>query len=102
MNALSPKQSAIIREFNDKDEFSLADAVKLVGGNIYHNRTKYVGEILARMIKRGLVVRVRKGFYKLKQKWNTPNVSDPDCKWCEGSGCLCCEQKKTKNNERKS
>jgi hypothetical protein len=63
---LTPKQAAILRECkNLGGTITKKDAVRLIGDGYYHNAEKYVGEVLATMVKSGLIVRVKMGHYKL-------------------------------------
>lgn len=57
----------------ERGKLTLQDAVQLVGGDIYHNASAYVGLILKRMIVRGLIVRAGRGVYELAPK--APKVS---------------------------
>lgn len=41
------------------------EAVKLIGNTYYHNGSKYVGEVLSRMVKQKFLVRVKPGLYEI-------------------------------------
>jgi len=60
---MSPKQQAIIDHIKVNGSITKAQAVELVGGNIHHNAQHYVGQILARMIRRGMILRKERGVY---------------------------------------
>lgn len=60
---LSMKQNIILNEANKKGLITLSECVDLVGGDIYANKNKHVGQILSRMVKRGLIERVKNGLY---------------------------------------
>ena len=64
---LSPKQSKIIAAMNaaSNAQITLDEAVGLIGGNLYCNANQHVGQTLSRMVKRGLIVRVRPGVFRL-------------------------------------
>ncbi|MDV7393399.1 hypothetical protein RZS08_18645 [Arthrospira platensis SPKY1] len=61
----SPKQAKILAALKDADEITLADAVKLIGGNLYCNAEKHVGVTLSGMVKRGMIERVKPGVFRL-------------------------------------
>lgn len=61
----SPKQSAILAALRDKPEITLAEAVQLIGGNLYCNAEKHVGVTLSNMVKRGMIQRVKPGVFCL-------------------------------------
>lgn len=42
-----------------------ADAVELLGGSYYCNESKHVGDVLSRMVKAGLLTRVKKGVFEI-------------------------------------
>lgn len=64
--ALTEKQKIIVEYIrNGRGEITKKEAVQLIG-NQYHNREKYVGETLSRMVKKGILCRVKLGTYKLK------------------------------------
>jgi hypothetical protein len=45
-----------------------AEAVKIFGRHIYTNAEKHIGTRLARMVKRGLIVRLKPGVFALPNK----------------------------------
>jgi hypothetical protein len=57
------KQKIIMQELNESGTITLARAVELVGGDIFINREKYVGQILSRMVRAGLLVRAKPGVF---------------------------------------
>jgi predicted transcriptional regulator of viral defense system len=61
----SPKQQVILKTLVNQREISLGQAVRLIGGNIYFNKTKHVGTILSNMVKRGMIQRIRPGVFAL-------------------------------------
>lgn len=63
---MSKKQNTIIQAAKKNGGFiTTNEAVKLVGWDYYHNAGKYVGEILARMVAGGKLLRAGRGKYKL-------------------------------------
>lgn len=51
----SPKQLRIMNHVIREGKITLAEGVSLVGGDIYHNKSKYVREIIERLVKRGVI-----------------------------------------------
>jgi len=87
--AISSKQLRILQYLADKPEITLQKAVELIGGNIYHNAPKYVGETLARMVKERLLVRVSKGVYAKSPECSTgPTVGQLHIGKKLGSGAV--------------
>ncbi len=70
----SRKQSILLAELAKTGELTLNRAVELVGG-YWNNERQWTGAILSRMVKRGLIERVRPGLFILKPK--TPREPDP-------------------------
>lgn len=68
----SPKQSAILAALRDKPEITLAEAVQLIGGNLYCNAEKHVGVTLSNMVKRGMLKRVKRGVFCLPNSKTHP------------------------------
>ncbi|AWW32155.1 hypothetical protein DN752_19535 [Echinicola strongylocentroti] len=65
---LTQKQEKVIQFIVDgRGEITISEAVTLIGDQ-YHNQSKYVGETLSRMVRRGVLCRVRRGVYKLATK----------------------------------
>lgn len=64
---LSPKQNAVIEYLSKYDSISLDFAVALIGGDLYANAREHVGALLANMVRRGLIVRVKPGIFKLAE-----------------------------------
>lgn len=65
---LSPKQAAIMEHLESSGQITLTEAVRLVGGNIFHNRKKYVGLTLSRMVSKGLIERVGPGVFRIAEQ----------------------------------
>ena len=67
----SRKQQAIIRSARMNGFITLKEAVHLVGGDVYANADKHTGAILSNMVKRGMLVRVKPGMFKLPEQEQT-------------------------------
>ena len=66
---LSPKQKAIIKLMQDNDgKTTKAEAVILLQSQYYCNAEKYVGDILSRMVRIGLIDRVKNGVFEISKK----------------------------------
>ena len=61
----SPKQRDILKLFRPGFEVTKQTVVDAYGGAYYHNGQKYIGEILSRMVKQGLIERVKPGVFRL-------------------------------------
>lgn len=61
------RQKDVLFFFNgDKTkELTKAEIIKGAGLYYYHNGNKHAGDVLSRMVKRGLLIRVRKGVFRL-------------------------------------
>lgn len=70
MEAMKPsrKQQSILRSAKMNGFVTLKEAVRIVGGDIYANAGKHVGSILSNMVKRGMLVRVKPGVFKLPEQ----------------------------------
>lgn len=64
---LSPKQQRIMEIITNEGSITLERAVKEIGGNIYHNRARYVGLTLSRMVARGVIQRVKRGVFSMRR-----------------------------------
>ncbi len=97
MSKIGDRQNAILATFSGRESFTKSEAVDLLGSGYYCNASKYVGEILSRMVKRRLIRRVKRGVYRVGRGLNPPappssppEGNDGKCKWCAGRGCLAC------------
>lgn len=61
------RRKDVLKFFNgDKTkEFTKAEIIKGAGLYYYHNGEKHAGDVLSRLVKSGLLIRVRKGVFKL-------------------------------------
>lgn len=64
----SQKQAAILARLSQHGEITLSKAVELVGGDIHTNERFHVGNILSRMVKRGMIERVKPGVFRVAGK----------------------------------
>ena len=67
----SRKQQSVLRAAKMNGFITLKEAVRIVGGDIYANAEKHVGSILSNMVKRGMLVRVKPGTFKLPEQEQT-------------------------------
>jgi hypothetical protein len=67
----SRKQQDIIRSAKMNGFITLKEAVCLVGGDVYANADKHTGAILSNMVKRGMLIRVKPGTFKLPEQEQT-------------------------------
>jgi len=67
---LSEKQHKIICYLRQHNNINLDTAVELIGYGIYCNEKKYVGAILARMVKQNHLVRIKPGVFELPNSGN--------------------------------
>jgi len=63
----SRKQRAILSYIGENGRITLAEAVDLVGGDIYCNKNKRVGAILLNMVRRGMIKRIKRGVYEVAE-----------------------------------
>jgi predicted transcriptional regulator of viral defense system len=55
---------------------SIDDCLSMNAVNTYyHNAPKYIGEIMSRLVKRGILVRIKPGHFKLKTYEGTNNTT---------------------------
>lgn len=62
---LSVKQRIIVDALKTVDTITLAEAVELIGGDIYSNKKFHVGNVLGNMVKQGLIQRLTNGVFTL-------------------------------------
>lgn len=75
------RQKQILNVFNQDKDLVLkkSDIIEKGSLHYYANTSKHVGDVLFRMVKKGLLERVKKGFYKLgKPKGEVKFIEDPD------------------------
>jgi hypothetical protein len=68
----SRKQQIVIRSARMNGFITLKEAVRLVGGDVYANADKHTGAILSNMVKRGMLIRVKPGTFKLPEHGQKP------------------------------
>ena len=70
------RQAEILETFPNKETIlSKKEIIERGQIRYYFNTEKHVGDTLSRMVKNGLLVRVKKGYYKLNK--STPNHGRP-------------------------
>jgi hypothetical protein len=57
-------KSILYKHFKNAESFTLTEAVNLVGKFYYCNERFHVGNILSRMVKGGVLIRLKKGVFK--------------------------------------
>ena len=63
---MTEKQVALLEYARaNNNEITKKDAVKLIGHHYYHNASKYVGEIISRMVNTGTLTRIKNGSFRL-------------------------------------
>jgi len=75
---MTDKQKIVFEYVRENGIITNDKADKLIGGTYYHNSRKYVGEVLSRMVKSGLLLRVKKGIYKLGYRTNKKPDAVPE------------------------
>lgn len=65
---MTAHQSSIIRYLKDAKEASLQEIYDNVNFGYYHNGNKHLGDVLSRMVKSGMIERVKKGTFRLRTK----------------------------------
>ena len=74
---LTDNQKAIINKAKENDgQITKKEAVELIGGNYYCNAGKHVGDVLTRMVKSGLLERIKIGVYKTSSKGKKEKESE--------------------------
>ncbi len=58
------KRHEVLKYLQTVESATVANVYQNVPFGYYHNGHKYIGEILSRMVKHGMVERVKKGTYK--------------------------------------
>jgi predicted HTH transcriptional regulator len=70
---LNKEQREVIRLLKERGTLTIAEAVKIFGRHIYCNATDHIGRRLARMVKRGLIVRLKPGVFALPNASGEPH-----------------------------
>jgi hypothetical protein len=61
---LSEKQSFILGLLESKEQITKKEVCSYLARRYYHNGEKYIGEVLSRMVQRGILKRVKPGVFK--------------------------------------
>lgn len=56
---MTDKQKIIFEFVRENEEMSKSKAVELIGNSYYCNAPKHVGDVLSRMVKSGLLKRIK-------------------------------------------
>lgn len=73
---MSDQKQRLILAFARKNEGKITkkEVMDIPGvDDYYHNGAKYVGEILTRMVKRNILIRIKPGHYEMRFKPADPN-----------------------------
>jgi hypothetical protein len=62
---MTTRQDMILRHVREHGCITLLEATLLTGAGLYANAERHVGASLARMVRRGLLARVRRGVFGL-------------------------------------
>jgi uncharacterized membrane protein len=78
---LNPDQREVIRLIRERGRLTLAEAVQCFGHRLYRNAEAHIGRRLARMVNRGLIVRIKPGVFALPNNRATRGeaVGSTDC-----------------------
>jgi len=61
--ALSEKQQKVLNWVREHGIISTSEAVRIIGGNLYCNAEKHVGDTLSRLVKARLIRRIKPGLF---------------------------------------
>ena len=78
---ISDKQKQILSFASNNDgNISKSQAVELIGSCYYCNEKKHVGDVLSRMVKSGLLTRIKNGNFKISEtkKQTTNGIVNPN------------------------
>ena len=76
---ITEKQKKILQfAYNNENKVTSKNALELIGNDYYCNSEKYVSEVLSRMVKSGLLKRVKKGSFEILKKQTVYNISNPN------------------------
>ena len=99
---MSAKQQAILSHLAAAREITTAQAVELIGRNLYANRAKHVGALLGNMLKRRMLVRVRRGVFAKVCPSNHPAQREDGWKECRTCGLPLFDQAQPAAGEARS
>jgi hypothetical protein len=71
---MSPKQKEIVKYLTDHETIDFATVRSLID-DYYHNGAKHTSDVMARMIKQRMIIRVKKGVYALNKTYSHGNVA---------------------------
>jgi uncharacterized membrane protein len=65
---MNADQREVVKLLKERGTLTTVEAVKIFGRHIYTNAEKHIGTRLARMVKRGIIVRVKPGVFSLPNR----------------------------------
>ncbi|MCQ4139206.1 type IV toxin-antitoxin system AbiEi family antitoxin domain-containing protein [Chryseobacterium sp. EO14] len=77
---MTDKQKVIFEFVKDNGSITKKTAIEKIGNNYFLNADKYVGEVLSRMVKSGLLKRVKKGVFTLGERVNKNSIPENQLK----------------------
>ena len=79
---ISDKQKEILQFIQDSEDKQITkkQAVKLIGNCYYANKSKHTGDVLSRMVKRGLLKRIKPGLFEVGHgiKYEKETIENPN------------------------
>ena len=83
--ATNTRRQMILSILDDNVPRNISEIMEEANISCFHNSHKYVGEILSRMVRRGMIKRVKRGVYKFKSytpaKKVNVNPDQEEIKW---------------------
>jgi predicted transcriptional regulator len=74
--SLTPKQAAVLQFVHEHGQITKDQAMRIINTH-YSNGAKHVGDCIGRMVKAGLLIRVKRGvFVRGTGKKNKPSTID--------------------------
>lgn len=71
---MTDKQQIIFDYVKSNGQITKQKAVEFIGKNYYCNADKHVGDVLSRMVKSGLLKRIKPGLFELGDRTNKAAV----------------------------
>lgn len=73
---MTDKQKIIFDFVRENGSITKKTAVDKIGGSYFINASKHVGDVLSRMVKSGLLKRVKNGVFELGVRTNKNTVNE--------------------------
>lgn len=67
---MTPNQKILFEHTKSNSQMTKVEAVELIGKSYYCNADKHVGDVLSRMVKSGLLKRIKPGLFELGDRTN--------------------------------